>query len=198
MALAALVGGLALLAGACGGGGAPTGVAHLGNHTSTTATLPPAAAGTGLAVKRSTGLAFSQCMRSHGVANFPDPGNSGGISISSSSGINIGSPTFRAAQKACRKLLPNGGQPTPAQEQAAMANALKFSQCMRSHGIADFPDPQTGQSGGVAIKIHARAGGDLNPHNPQFQAAQAACQKILGGPKGPGKFTSGPVGQQAG
>jgi hypothetical protein len=187
MALAALVGGLALLAGACGGGGAPTGVAHLGNHTSTTATLPPAAAGTGLAVKRSTGLAFSQCMRSHGVANFPDPGNSGGIYNSSSSGINIGSPTFRAAQKACRKLLPNGGQPTPAQEQAAMANALKFSQCMRSHGVPDFPDPQVGPGGfGIALRIRRGKNSDLNPNNPQFQAAQTACQGILGGFKGRG------------
>ena len=195
--LAGLVGGLALLAGACGGGD-PSAVAHLGNHSPTTVTVPPAAAGSGPVpvAKFSTALAYSKCMRLHGVASFPDPGSGGGISISSGSGINFGSPAFRAAQKACRKLLPNGGQPTPAQQQAALANALKFSKCMRSHGIADFPDPQTGQSGAVGIRINGGAGSDLNPNNPRFQAAQAACQKILGGPKGPGHVPQGPGGSE--
>jgi hypothetical protein len=88
-------------------------------------------------------LAFSRCMRAHGLTNFPDPSPSGGIQlrITPNSGINPFSPTFRAAQASCHKLLPGGGpasgRPT-AQDKAQM---LQISQCMRRHGISDFPDP---------------------------------------------------------
>jgi hypothetical protein len=105
------------------------------------------------------------------------------------SGINPSSPGFQKASKACRHLLPNGGQPTPAQQAQAMAQALKFSECMRTHGLSDFPDPQSGPGGGIAIRIRAGQGqgsSDLNPQSPQFQAAQKACQNIMGGPLGGG------------
>jgi hypothetical protein len=75
-------------------------------------------------------------------------------------------------------LLPNGGQPTPAQQAQALAQALKFSECMRSHGITGFPDPQSVAGGGIRIAIRAGQGNNLNPTNPQFQAAQKACQKF--------------------
>jgi hypothetical protein len=59
-------------------------------------------------------LAFSSCMRSHGVRNFPDPQVSGGgirIGIKPSSGIDPNSPVFQAAQKACQTKVggPGGG-----------------------------------------------------------------------------------------
>jgi hypothetical protein len=130
-------------------------------------------------------LAYAQCMRSHGVPNFPDPNGQGEIQ---GNGINPASPSFQAADKDCRHILPNGGQPTAAQQAQAQKQALKFSQCMRSHGIADFPDPQTGPGGAVGIRIQGGPGSDLNPQNPQFQAAQTACQGIMGGPLG-GKAT---------
>ena len=52
------------------------------------------------------GIRFASCMRSHGVAKFPDPNTSGGgvsFSVKSSSGINLASPSFQAAQTACGK-----------------------------------------------------------------------------------------------
>jgi hypothetical protein len=73
---------------------------------------------------------------------------------------------------ACKSLAP-GGNLTPAQKAQAEAQQLKFSQCMRAHGIADFPDPDS--SGRIAIQ--GSPGGDLDPNNPQFQAAMNACQK---------------------
>jgi hypothetical protein len=46
-------------------------------------------------------------LRAHGIANFPDPVlTNGGIGLNLGSGINPGSPQFRAAQQACRSLLP--------------------------------------------------------------------------------------------
>ncbi len=123
-------------------------------------------------------LSFAKCMRSHGVPNFPDPNAQGGIVAS---GLDVGSSTFRTAANGCRHLLPNGGQPTPAQQAQALAQALKFSQCMRSHGITSFPDPQSVAGGGIRIAIRAGQGSNLNPTNPQFQAAQKACQSLTGG-----------------
>lgn len=120
-------------------------------------------------------------MRSHGVATFPDPNGQGGITAT---GLDVGSPTFQAAASHCRHLLPNGGQPTPAQQAKDLAQALKFSQCMRSHGITDFPDPQSHPGGGISISLRASPGSDLNPNGSLFQAAQKACKSLapFGGP----------------
>ena len=126
-------------------------------------------------------LAFSHCMQTHGVPNFPEPNSQG---VVQASGINPSSPSFQSASKDCRHLLPNGGQPTPAQQAQALAQALKFSQCMRSHGISDFPDPQSAGGGRISISLRGGPGSDLNPQNPQFQSAQTACGGGPGGPKG--------------
>jgi hypothetical protein len=130
-------------------------------------------------------LKFSQCMRDHGI-NIPDPqsnGNGGfGVRIQGGSGagqFNPDDPKFKAAQDACKKYLPNGGQLSPEQQAQAQQNALKFARCMRDHGI-NVPDPQT--SGG-GIKLEGPNG--VNPDDPKFQQAQQACQKYLSIPGGP-------------
>jgi len=127
------------------------------------------------------GAKYSACMRSHGVSNFPDPNGQGAIEIDSSSGVNPQSPKFQSAQKACRSLLPNGGTPTPQQQAQALQKALQFSQCMRSHGVPKFPDPQR-SNGGIGIKIGTGSG--VDPNSPQFKRAQQACQNLIGGPFG--------------
>jgi hypothetical protein len=78
----------------------------------------------------------------------------------------------------CRKLLPNGGVPTPAEQAQAKVQLLKLSACMRSHGLANFPEPNA--QGG--LQINSSSG--LNPNSPQFQAAQKACASFApgGGP----------------
>ena len=60
---------------------------------------------------------------------------------------------------------------------SAKGSALAFSQCMRAHGITDFPDPQG--NGDLALKV--QLGSDLNPRSPQFQSAQSACHSDLPG-----------------
>ena len=49
-------------------------------------------------------LKYAQCMQTHGVPDFPDPGSNGGFSVPSS--IDQNSPAFQAAENACRSLLP--------------------------------------------------------------------------------------------
>jgi hypothetical protein len=58
-------------------------------------------------------LAYSRCMRSHGVPNFPDPDSSGNLPASTKQ-IGVSNPRFDAAQAACRHLLPIGSQPLQA------------------------------------------------------------------------------------
>jgi hypothetical protein len=131
-------------------------------------------------------VAFSVCMRSHGVPNFPDPSNGGGIKIGPATGINPRTPAFQAAQKTCFKLLPGGGPPpaSPSEER----KMLKLAQCMRAHGLTGFPDPTIAQNGGPpsgpAIVLNGyefKLTAGLNPQSPAFQHAMTAC----GGPHGP-------------
>jgi hypothetical protein len=125
-------------------------------------------------------LAYSQCMRAHGVTNFPDPNGQGQLFIQGSpgSGLDPNSPTFQAAQKACQSKMP---APTKAEQEQALQNALKMSECMRNHGIKDFPDPDV-HGGHISLSINGSPGSDLNPNNPLFQAAQKACMPYA--PKG--------------
>jgi hypothetical protein len=52
---------------------------------------------------------------------------------------------------------------------------------MRSHGLADFPDP-TVSDGGVQLSLGDKRSSSLNPNSPGFQAAQNACQSFMPGP----------------
>jgi hypothetical protein len=64
--------------------------------------------------RRNAMLAFSACMRRHGLPNFPDPTfNDGqaGLIFRRSSGIDPNSPAFQAAQKACASDLTRGALP---------------------------------------------------------------------------------------
>jgi hypothetical protein len=130
-------------------------------------------------------LAFSECMRGHGVSGFPDPGPHGGIQISSSSGINPASPAFQAAQLTCKKLLPGGGPPAHASEQQKQ-QLFAMSECMRSHGVSGFPDPVTSTTPPSDPQNYsiAEGTGDLwllvpntiNPSSPAFTKAAKACK----------------------
>ena len=86
---------------------------------------------------------FSQCMRDHGVKDFPDPDASGVLTIetvANGTSIDTDSAAFEQAVTACKNLEPagfTGFARTPEQQQAA----LEFAQCMRDNGVKDFPDP---------------------------------------------------------
>jgi hypothetical protein len=176
LALFAALAAAAFLVAGCGSSPASVGVAQIATTTSSTTSSTEAAA-----PKSNSPAAYSACMRSHGVPKFPDPDSQGRlmIRVGPGSGLNPDSPAFRAAQRTCQKLLPNGGKPTAAQTKQALDEALKFSACMRSHGVTKFPDPQVTADGGMQLGF--RRGSGIDPNSPQFQAAQRACQKLLPG-----------------
>jgi hypothetical protein len=194
---------LALGVAGCGGGSSAPPVASLaGTSSTTTATAAPqggassggpGSGGDSSMEVGSGGTAFSACMRSHGVPNFPDPNRPGVLTFGSSDGINPSSPKFQSAQRACQKLLPKHAPASPARVAKMQAQALKYSACMRSHGVPKFPDP-TFSGGGVGLRIDR----GIDPNSPQFRSAQKACLGARPGAKTGAGGGPGPSTQQAG
>jgi hypothetical protein len=162
-----------LAAAGCGGSPSSPGVATVA--TTTTAAGPPAAGST-----QATGLvAYATCMRSHGVTNFPDPSAGGGIpkqAVVSAFGA-VGNAQSAAASTACAALMPAGGlsgkthQTVPVQDRQ---DYLRAAACMRSHGIADFPDP-TFPNNSVQVDIPST----INQSSTQFVRAATTCAKLI-------------------
>jgi hypothetical protein len=116
-------------------------------------------------------------MRSHNVPNFPDPDSQGQITISNSTnGIDPHSTTFQAAQTACQTTLRGHGTGArnPQQQAQAQAAVLRYAQCMRSHGLPNFPDPDS--HGGISINSSS----GIDPASSGYKAAQQVCGPILG------------------
>jgi hypothetical protein len=149
-------------------------------------------------------LKMAQCMRANGVPSFPDPssngGPGGGFSIQGGSngtvtigGATVTQSTLRAAFQKCRKELPQGPPISSAQLTKLRQGALKMAQCMRAHGVQNFPDPQiaTGPGGhGIGIRIGVGpngAGGNtagpgkapLFSQTPAFRSAAKVCMPLI-------------------
>jgi hypothetical protein len=122
-------------------------------------------------------------MRAHGVSSSVN--GSGSIS-SSGGGSGASQQTVQSAMNACRHLLPNGG-PNQAQVAAHQAQALKqdlkYTQCMRSHGVPNFPDPSVPPGGGpIGFRVKA----NVNAGSAAYAKANQACQSLLPGGGLPG------------
>jgi hypothetical protein len=135
-------------------------------------------------------LALAQCMRGHGVPDFPDPHTSGGYTLTSNgsiegaggSSIDIDSSQAQAAYGDCRHLLPGAPsisqlerdvQQARYQQAQALPGLLTWAQCVRGHGVPDFGLPLDGQSPAPG------SSGAFNPNSPQFRAALIACRHLL-------------------
>jgi hypothetical protein len=89
----------------------------------------------------SAGIKYADCMRVHGVPNFPDPASVGAGMQFLGTGVNTQSPAFASAQNTCQKLLP-GGTPGPgAYSPSSIKQGVKLAACMRAHHLKSFPDP---------------------------------------------------------
>jgi len=183
--------------GACSASAAPSnGVATLDSPSPDASASADASAGASLSpddVYQKL-LAYSQCMRTHGVTAFPDPVNNGGqiglmLQGGPGTGLDPNSTTFKAADEACHSLMPAPKTGTDGQvPEKAREEALQFSQCMRSHGVPDFPDPQF-SDGGISIGGDGTKGAGLDPNSATLQAAQKACESLMPGFGGGGTTT---------
>jgi hypothetical protein len=171
----ALVAVLALAVAGCGRSGDDESVAKLGTTSSSE----------GAASETETGgepmLAYSECMRENGIADFPEPVE-GQLKIEAGPGsdLNPQSPAFQKAEEACRSLAPTQ-EVSPEQEEELSASALAYAECMRENGVPDFPDPEV-SGGGVKMGIPR----GVNPQSPAFKKAEEACRELMVGPGGPG------------
>jgi len=127
----------------------------------------------------SSAYRYADCMRTHGVAGFPDPQI---VNQPGQRGIRemiphalVATPPFDPAQKACRGILPTPTNVNPSQlaqqQQARAENVLAFAKCLRSHGVPDFPDPTS--QGQLTVAMVTAAGVDL--HAPAVLAAAKEC-----------------------
>ena len=119
---------LALLAAACSG--SPSSAGSGGSPNAGGATSQKA-------------VAYSHCMRSNGVPNFPDPGSSGGIVKETAQQLGVSNSRLQTAQNACQHLLPDTGNidDNAAALHRWWSQMLHFAQCMHSHGVPNWPDP---------------------------------------------------------
>lgn len=119
---------------------------------------------------------YSQCMRSHGVPDYPDPTSSGGVPKVSAQHLGVSGSQYQTASQACRHLLPNGGSGmTQAQVQQMRVLALRYARCMRAHGVANFPDPAGDGHYPDALEHRAE-------NSPRFPAASRTCDRLVPGP----------------
>jgi hypothetical protein len=181
-----VVAGLVLLTTACGGRPATPGVATLTATASTGASSASAGA-----AAAPDAMKYAQCMRAHGVPDFPDPVD-GGFAINNTapgSDLDPSSPQFVAADSACKALSPEDRAASGTVDPQVQAEALKYSACMRSHGVPSYPDPVFV---GGSIRETMRAGSGMDPNSPQFIAAQNACQSLQPFARGASTGSSGP------
>jgi hypothetical protein len=158
--------GSSLFAASCGSSPGSR-VAQLSSTTTTTGT-DFSTTPTGL-TPREASLAFSRCMRLHGVPRFPDPDSQGNFPPLDQQALGVSKQTSLAAQEACKHLLSKGGSTgTPQQRQQKLAFGLKVAGCLRTHGYPTFPDP--GSSG-------QQLPPEIDPSSPRFEAAQTGCEK---------------------
>jgi hypothetical protein len=112
-------------------------------------------------------------MRSHGIADFPDPapnpgGPGGSFNFDATGDLNPANPSYQGANKACQLLLPEGGKvPTPSAKE--LAEEVNLAACMRAHGISDFPSP----NGQGVFNL-----GQVDRGTPQFTSAIKICRSV--------------------
>jgi hypothetical protein len=175
IAMAALV----LLVAACGGspsssGGSP----NAGGSTS----FPSA-------------VDYSACMRSHAVPNFPDPDSSGNLPKADAHHLGVSSSQLQAAQGACQRLLPDTGGTINADSiqqcmtasdcpaalvQQVLSEERNFAECMRSHGVPNWPDPSIDSQGRPVFAISMSKLG-FDPYSPQVWAKGNECSHLMPG-----------------
>jgi hypothetical protein len=141
-----------------------------GSTPSETATTASTGAGRN-AADQGKAVKFAECIREHDVPDFPDPDAKGEFEY----GVSVSPAVWTRAVEACKDLQPPGSlssKRTPEQQTAS----LRFAQCVRDHGVKDFPDPANGEPLIDTYKIPSsnRPGGMT-----MLNAATRKCRDLL-------------------
>jgi hypothetical protein len=130
-------------------------------------------------------------MRSHGVPRYPDPASGGQLPKGDAQAFGVSDSTYQAAQRTCQHLLPTGGSfdqqarecieagdCPPALVQQMLTADRKFAQCMRSHGVPNWPDPTIGANGGPVFRVSAAGITHSQTHSPPMSNTITACLRV--------------------
>jgi len=168
-----------LLAAACGGnrsGIGSSGPAYVSGSTTS-----------------ASNVAYSACMRSHGVPNYPDPDSSGQLPKPDAHHLGVNSTQLQATQQACQHLLPNTARAINvgsvqqcmeaddcprALVQQVLTQERRFAQCMRSRGVPNWPDPVTDSQGRPVFAISISKEG-FNPYSKPIWAKGNQCSHVM-------------------
>lgn len=162
---------LGVILSACSGGSKSSTAATAGSQPTTAAVSAAGSSSTGQ-TPLAQAVAYSQCMRSHGAPNFPDPVQTpdGGYGYRTH-GIDPNSPAFQGALQACRGL-PSPWNSTGQQLSAAQQQAwLNWAKCIRAHGQPNFPDPTFSGS-----EVHDSG---IDSSSSQLQSAMGSCKSQM-------------------
>jgi hypothetical protein len=151
---------MVVIAPACSGGSTGPGVAGGGSSSSPTSSAP--------SDPSTAPLAYSRCMRDHGVPDFPDPDANGAVNDPQ---LEESSAVVAQAEDACEDLSPEGEPADGGNQAAAAEGVLAYAQCMRDHGISGFPDPVPDPGGGWVIPKN----GKYDPRDPAVRRVDEAC-----------------------
>ena len=148
----------------------------------------------GQAASSPSAVAYSHCIRSHGVPNYPDPGSDGALPKGDAQQFGVSSSQLQAAESDCQNLYPasDGGiqqcETTGDCPQAVVQPALnvmrEYAQCIRSHGVPNFPDPTLDSAGRPFFNASAAGISHQYTQSPQFAAKDAECERLVGGSAG--------------
>jgi hypothetical protein len=141
---------------------------------------PSSTSNTGASGQFQQDLAFAQCMRSHGLPDFPDPNANGhGFGNQQRQNQEQSNPHLGTAYSACSHLLPSGSSSNGNKTVPSQTQLVRFAQCMRSHGEPNYPDP----SPNVSLRTELAQLG-INVNSSQFQATLRTCDRLV--PQGGG------------
>ena len=135
-------------------------------------------------------VGYSHCIRSHGVPGYPDPNGDGVLPKTSAQRLGVSSSALQAAQSACQHLLPSNGGTLNADSfrqcmltgdcpramvRQAMTEMLRFSRCMRAHGVPNWPDPTIGTQGRPAFDLSAHGFSEQQAHSQWLNRKSNEC-----------------------
>lgn len=177
------------VAAACSGGTNGSRVASAGTSSAKGSASPSSSAS-------ASTVAYSRCVRNHGVPRYPDPDSHGNLPKGTAQAFGVSDSQYQAAERTCRHLLPsndstfqaaliqclmNGnGDCPPALVQRALTEGRKFAQCMRNHEVPNWPDPAIDSTGRPSYQI-VKAGISIDDtRSPQMLSKIGICENQPG------------------
>jgi hypothetical protein len=133
-------------------------------------------------------------MRAHGVPAYPDPGSDGSLPKTSAQQVGVSSTQFQAAENSCQHLLPSSGESfqqqarqcsltgdcAPALVQRMLTAGRTFAECMRAHGVPNWPDPILDSEGRPYFPVSAHGLTRAQTHSARMTATASECERLSG------------------